>query len=297
MEITLTGITTTAFTQNILASSNAGVMKSQMFTGTSAEYVRGDGATATLPVIPNLTSQLTNDSGFITSAPVTSVAGKTGSVALVKGDVGLGNVDNTADAVKSFGTSQVTSGTFADARIAQSNITQHQAALSIASSQVTGTKTSSFISDFTTAARNLISVTGNGSYNSSTGVITVNANNRTFNAPSRTLNNCYQISSTQDAMFSYVVDVSTSLSLTSGAEGAVTLTSYTNSSCTTGAVDIVSGSSAQTGALVVGLGINQKGPVALNGMAPSGRWIKIATTNTVGSPSFAIRAAQQEVLF
>lgn len=38
---------------------------------------------------------------------VTSVAGKTGAVALVKGDVGLGNVDNTADenkSVKSAGT-------------------------------------------------------------------------------------------------------------------------------------------------------------------------------------------------
>ena len=34
------------------------------------------------------------------SAPVTSVAGKTGAVTLVKGDVGLGSVDNTADSAK-----------------------------------------------------------------------------------------------------------------------------------------------------------------------------------------------------
>ena len=32
---------------------------------------------------------------------VTSVAGKTGAVTLAKGDVGLGDVDNTADSVKS----------------------------------------------------------------------------------------------------------------------------------------------------------------------------------------------------
>jgi len=49
------------------------------------------------PTIPTTTSQLTNDSGFITSAPVTSVAGKTGVVTLDKADVGLGNVDNTTD--------------------------------------------------------------------------------------------------------------------------------------------------------------------------------------------------------
>lgn len=37
---------------------------------------------------------------------VTSVAGKTGAVTLVKGDVGLGNVDNTADADKPVSTAQ-----------------------------------------------------------------------------------------------------------------------------------------------------------------------------------------------
>lgn len=34
------------------------------------------------------------------SAPVQSVAGKAGAVTLAKGDVGLGNVDNTSDATK-----------------------------------------------------------------------------------------------------------------------------------------------------------------------------------------------------
>lgn len=37
---------------------------------------------------------------------VTSVAGKTGAVTLAKGDVGLGNVDNTADSVKPVSTAQ-----------------------------------------------------------------------------------------------------------------------------------------------------------------------------------------------
>lgn len=40
----------------------------------------------------------------IPAAPVTSVAGKTGAVTLVKGDVGLGNVDNTSDANKPIST-------------------------------------------------------------------------------------------------------------------------------------------------------------------------------------------------
>lgn len=41
-------------------------------------------------------------------APVTSVAGKTGAVTLVKGDVGLGNVDNTSDASKPISTATQT---------------------------------------------------------------------------------------------------------------------------------------------------------------------------------------------
>ncbi|MDB5163236.1 MAG: hypothetical protein JWO54_147 [Candidatus Saccharibacteria bacterium] len=39
-----------------------------------------------------------------TAAPVQSVAGKTGTVTLVKGDVGLANVDNTADSAKPVST-------------------------------------------------------------------------------------------------------------------------------------------------------------------------------------------------
>ncbi len=42
------------------------------------------------------------------SAPVTSVAGKTGVVTLVKADAGLGNVDNTSDLAKPISTATQT---------------------------------------------------------------------------------------------------------------------------------------------------------------------------------------------
>jgi hypothetical protein len=45
---------------------------------------------------------------YITSGAVDSVAGKTGIVTLAKGDVGLGNVDNTSDAAKPVSTAQQT---------------------------------------------------------------------------------------------------------------------------------------------------------------------------------------------
>lgn len=56
---------------------------------------------------------------------------------LLKSDVGLSNVDNTADSAKSIAASQLT-GNMPDARIVASNVTQHQASLSIGASQLTG---------------------------------------------------------------------------------------------------------------------------------------------------------------
>lgn len=45
-------------------------------SGLSSEYIRGDGSYATLPTIPTLTSQLTNDSGYLTTVSWTTVTGK-----------------------------------------------------------------------------------------------------------------------------------------------------------------------------------------------------------------------------
>lgn len=53
-------------------------------------------------------STLGNWIAFGTTPSVTSVAGKTGTVSLVKGDVGLGNVDNTTDAAKPISTAAQT---------------------------------------------------------------------------------------------------------------------------------------------------------------------------------------------
>lgn len=62
--------------------------------GSSTAWARGDhvhphdSTKADVSAIPTKTSDLTNDSGFITSAPVTSVNGQTGAVVLTASDVG-----------------------------------------------------------------------------------------------------------------------------------------------------------------------------------------------------------------
>ena len=67
--------------------------------------IAADSKTDTLEIsgsgIVTITADATNDKITISASnAVTSVAGKTGAVTLVKSDVGLGNVDNTADANK-----------------------------------------------------------------------------------------------------------------------------------------------------------------------------------------------------
>lgn len=59
----------------------------------------------------NVNGTIVDFSDFLKVAPVTSVAGKTGAVTLNKSDVGLGNVDNTADANKSVAQAAACKGT------------------------------------------------------------------------------------------------------------------------------------------------------------------------------------------
>ncbi|MFZ1301708.1 MAG: hypothetical protein WAQ27_04030 [Candidatus Microsaccharimonas sp.] len=67
------------------------------------DKVKGVGISATVPTSGQVLTA-TSDTTAIwqnpASAPVTTVAGKTGAVSLVKADVGLGNADNTSDANK-----------------------------------------------------------------------------------------------------------------------------------------------------------------------------------------------------
>ena len=66
------------------------------------------------------------------AAPVQSVAGKTGAVALVKGDVGLGNVDNTSDANKPVSTAQAAAISAAQAAAASDATSKANAAAAAA---------------------------------------------------------------------------------------------------------------------------------------------------------------------
>lgn len=213
--------TVTGLSAALAAKANTSALATVAFTGVYADLTGQ-------PTIPTLTSQLTNDAGFITSSSLSP-----------------------------YLTSSLAATTYFP--------------------KPTGT-TAQYL-DGTGATRAFPSPVA-----------------RTFQYPSRALNSCFQISNTQDADFHYKVDVTTGLSLTSGAQGTVTATSYTNSGCTTGAQVVADGTSAQSGTLIVGLGINQIIDVSLDGTAPAGKWLKLTTANTSGTPTFALRAVQAETL-
>ncbi len=120
---------------------------------------------------------------------------------------------------------------------------------------------------------------------------------RSFASPSRALSSCFQISATRDALVSYAVDVTTTVTLGGAPEGAAFLRTYTNSACSAGQVGVISGSSGQPTTLTVSVGQQIRGSVNLYGVVAAGTWARIetASTGTGTAPTFAIRAEQQEV--
>lgn len=93
-QATITGAATTITDNNLTAnmaliSNSSGKVAVSSVTSTELGYLDG--------VTSNIQTQLNNK---LSSAPVTSVNNKTGAVTLAKGDIGLGNVDNTSDANK-----------------------------------------------------------------------------------------------------------------------------------------------------------------------------------------------------
>lgn len=119
---------------------------------------------------------------------------------------------------------------------------------------------------------------------------------RAFATPSRSLNSAFIVSTTRDAQVQYSVDIATSLSLTTGAVGTVFLEYADDSGFTTNVKEVQRFVSGNTGTLVVGLALNQIGTAAVGGIIPAGKYVRLRTANTTGSPTFTYRSAQEVLL-
>lgn len=115
-------------------------------------------------------------------------------------------------------------------------------------------------------------------------------------AASRSLNTSYQISTTRNCLVSYSVDVSCSITLTTGQTGTVFLEYADNSAFTTNVVEVGRSVNGNGGLLTIGLNLIQDITSVLSGFIPSGKYVRLRTANTVGTPTFTYRSGQEVLL-
>lgn len=120
---------------------------------------------------------------------------------------------------------------------------------------------------------------------------------RVFSYSNRAVATCFQLSATRDVQVAYVVDVTTTLTLTNPARGSAYLRTYTDSACTAGQQTLVGGTGGLPAVLSVTVGLQNIGSVALPAIVPAGAWVRIETVSDVagGNVVFAIRTPAQEV--
>lgn len=116
---------------------------------------------------------------------------------------------------------------------------------------------------------------------------------RSFSYMTRSLNTCFQVSSTRDAWVVYAVDIATQSTLASGQAGTVYLRTYSNSGCTTGTQEIMRFASSLTQALGLTVTLNMSGTGTLTGFIPAGAYVQLVTENNTGTPTFTARPGQE----
>lgn len=117
-----------------------------------------------------------------------------------------------------------------------------------------------------------------------------------FANPSRSLNSSFQIDASRPVLVSYTVDIGATLTLSGGATGTVFLEYADNSGMSTNLVTLGSTVNGNTGTLTVGLTLTQTASASLVGVIPAGKYVRLRTANTSGTPSFTFRSAQEVLL-
>lgn len=119
---------------------------------------------------------------------------------------------------------------------------------------------------------------------------------RSQSSATRSLNSGFQVSAARDALVNYSVDVSCSLTLTSGQSGTVFLEIASDSGFTTNVQEIGRFTNSSTGTLTIGLNLVQGVTGNLQGYVPSGYYCRLRTANNTGTPTFTYRSGQEILL-
>lgn len=117
-----------------------------------------------------------------------------------------------------------------------------------------------------------------------------------FSTPTRAVNTAYQPSTTRNAMVNASVDITSTLSLTTGQVGKVSLQYADNNTFTTNLVTVQAFSNGNSGSLTLGLNLGQIVTAAVSGIIPKGKYYRLLTTNVTGTPSYGTPVVQEVLL-
>lgn len=119
---------------------------------------------------------------------------------------------------------------------------------------------------------------------------------RSFSNPSLAINTARQASTTRDAFVSASVDITASLSLTTGQKGTVTLQYADDSGFTTNVKTVQPMTNGNTGTLAIGLALGQMVTATVSGIVPAAKYYRLLTTNNTGTPTYGTPAIQEVLL-
>lgn len=119
---------------------------------------------------------------------------------------------------------------------------------------------------------------------------------RSQSSASRTLNSAFQVSTTRDAMVSYSVEIGAAASLTGGQTGTVFLEIANDAAFTSGVQEIARFVNGNSVSLAIAITVNQNICGVLAGYVPAGKYARLRTANTAGTPSFNYRSGQEALL-
>lgn len=116
---------------------------------------------------------------------------------------------------------------------------------------------------------------------------------RSFSNPSRSLNSAFQPSTAMDTFGSYSVSIASSLSLTGGQQGSTILEIADDAAFTTNVKTVAQITNGNTGTLTLGLNTVQTSGGNLVGVIPAGKYARLRTVNTTGTPTNTSVVAQE----
>lgn len=119
---------------------------------------------------------------------------------------------------------------------------------------------------------------------------------KVYSNPSLAVNTSRQPSTTRDTMVNASVDITSTISLTTGQTGKVALQYADNTGFSTNVVTVQSATNGNTGSLTLGLNLSQVYTASLTGIIPAGKFYRLVTTNVTGTPTYGTPVIQEVLL-